>query len=230
MKTLAMILLLISGFLCVLSKIIQLPELEFYVKPTVMPLCLMWYWFSDKRFEFPFLAFLFLSFLVDVLLLVQIEGVFLYVLVCNIFCYSILFYFLYKNYQPFRYSKVDVIYLIVFFVGWSVLMYTLYDRGLREGSKDFGPYVVVYMSILYFVIIGGVLNYVNIRSPKSLWFLIAVVNFFIGDASYALNRFYLPSIEFEVLNSLYQFLAIFFLVKFKISSGKNLKFDPENQI
>ncbi|WP_025739994.1 lysoplasmalogenase family protein [Aquimarina pacifica] len=221
-KVLIKILLLITGGLCVASKAIQLPELEFYAKPATMPLFFMLYWFSTKRVDIPFLVVLFLSFLVDIFLLTGIEDSFLYVLICNSVCYSILFYFLFKIFRPIDFSNTDIIYLIIFFVGWTFIVYTFYDE-VRYGLGDLLIYGAIYTLVLYFLLIGAVLHYVNVRSTKSLWFLIAILNFFISDSCYALDAFYISSVEFRVMNSLYQFLAIFFLVQFKISSSTVLK-------
>lgn len=93
----------------------------------------------------------------------------------------------------------------------------------NQNMVAIGPFGITYLIILYFLLIGAVLQYINIRSPKSLWFAIAILNFVISDACFALDRFYVPSLELKVINSIYQLLAVFFLVKFKISSPDPLK-------
>ncbi|GAA4278540.1 lysoplasmalogenase family protein [Aquimarina mytili] len=221
-RTLIKVLLLITGGLCVYSTAMQLPMLEFYVKPTTVPLFFMLYWFNVKKPDGLFLFILFLCFLGDIFLLVNVDNSFMYVLLSYTTCYIILFYFLYKNHKPLNYSTTDIIYLVVFFLLWTLIAYKIYD--VTHGSMGvIKPYGVSYLVILYLLLIGAVFQYVNIRSAKSLFFLIAILNFVVSDACFALNRFYIPSIEFEIINSIYQLLAVFFLVKFKISSPVPLK-------
>ncbi len=226
-KILIKILLLITGSLCVISKAIEAPDLELYAKPVTVPLFFMLYWFSAKRIDILFVLVLFLSFLVDVFLITGLEDSFMYVLICNSLCYSILFYFLYKVFKPIQYSKTDIVYILIFFIGWTFIVYTFFGE-IRNGLGELLNHALFYTLVLYFLLIGAVLHYVNVRSTKSLWFLIAILNFFISDSCYALDRFYISSIEFRVMNSLYQFLAIFFLVQFKVSSSTVLKFNKTN--
>ncbi len=221
-RTLIKILLLITGGLCVLSTVMQWPDLEFYVKPTTVPLFFMLYWFNVKRVDTLFLVILLLCFLGDIFLLTEMKNAFMYVLLSYTVCYLILFYYLYKNYSPIDYSATDMMYLIVFFVSWTYVVYEIY-KAVEGTMGDIRPYGLSYLVILYLLFIGAVLQYANVRSTKSLWFLIAVLNFVVSDTSFALNRFYIPSIELEIINSIYQLLAVFFLVQFKTSSSISLK-------
>ncbi len=221
-RTLIKILLLIAGALCVLSTAFQWPMIELYAKPTTVPLFFMLYWFQVKKIDGLFLVILFLCFLGDIFLLIDIQSSFMFVLLSYTICYLILFYYLYKNFKPIDYGVTDIIYLIVFFVAWTFIVYEIYDVTEKE-MGDIRPYGVGYIIILYLLLIGAVFQYANVRSSKSLWFLIAVLNFVISDSCFALNKFYIPSIEFEIINSIYQLLAVFFLVQFKISSPTPLK-------
>ncbi|WP_062060520.1 lysoplasmalogenase family protein [Aquimarina longa] len=221
-RTLIKVLLLITGGLCVMSKIMNWPTLEFYIKPTTVPLFFMLYWFNVKKIDLIFLLVLFLCFLGDVFLLADIQNSFMYVLSSYSVSYLLLFYFLYKNYRPLNYDTTDVIYLIIFLISWSFISYKIYDV-VYEAMGDIRCLGLLYLLILYFLFIGAVFQYINSRSTKSLWFLIAILNFVISDSCYALNKYYVPSIEFEIINSIYQLLAVFFLVKFKISSPTSLR-------
>ena len=221
-RTLIKILLLIAGSLCVIGVAVQSPVLELYAKPTTVPLFFMLYWFNVKKVDGLFLIILLLCFLGDIFLLTNINNSFIYVLVSYSLCYLILFYYLYKDYRPLDYGNTDIVYLTVFFVAWTLIAYEIYDA--TEGAMgDIKPYAVFYIVILYLLLIGAVFHYANVRSTKSLWLLIAVLNFVISDSCFALNKFYIPSLEFEIINSIYQLLAVFFLVQFKISSPTPLK-------
>ncbi len=221
-RTLIKILLVITGGLSVLGTAIQWPELELYSKPTTVPLFFMLYWFSVKKVDGLFMVILLLCFLGDIFLLTDINNSFMYVLLSYAICYLILFYYLCKNYTSIDYSNIDIMYLVIFFVAWTFIVYEIYD--VVEGTMGkVRPFGIGYLIILYLLFIGAVFQYVNVRSAQSLWFLIAILNFVISDACFALNRFYIASIEFEIINSIYQLLAVFFLVQFKISSPASLK-------
>ncbi|WP_109439190.1 MULTISPECIES: lysoplasmalogenase family protein [Aquimarina] len=221
-RTLIKILLIITGGLCVLSTAMQWPVLEFYIKPTTVPLFFMLYWFNTKKIDVLFLMVLLLCFLGDIFLLTDVENSFMYVLMSYSVCYLLLFFFLYKNYKPIDYGTTDIVYLSVFWVAWTLIVYEIYEaiEGSMGGIKFYG---LTYLLILYFLFIGAVFQYVNIRSTKSLWFLIAILNFVISDSCFALDKFYISSIEFEIINSIYQLLAVFFLVQFQIASPAPLK-------
>ncbi len=221
-RTLIKMLLLITGGLCVLSTAMNWSDLELYVKPTTVPLFFMLYWFNTKRISVPFLLVLLLCFLGDIFLLTDFDHSFIYVLLSYGICYLLLFYFLYKDHKPIAYDSTDITYVSIFFVVWSLIVYEIYDA-IHVGMEDIKYYGLVYLLILYVLFIGAVFHYVNVRSTKSLWFLIAVLNFVISDSCFALNKFYVSSIEFEIINSIYQLLAVFFLVQFKISSSTPLK-------
>ncbi len=221
-RTLIQILLLITGGLCVLSTAMQWSELELYVKPTTVPLFFMLYWFNVKKVDGLFLLVLLLCFFGDIFLLTDIQNSFIYVLLSYTLCYLILFYYLYKNYKPIDYNITDIIYLAIFFVAWTFIVYEIYEVTEKE-MGPIRPYGIGYIVILYLLLIGAVIHYINVRSSKSLWFLIAVLNFVISDSCFALNKFYISSIHFEIINSIYQLLAVFFLVQFKISSATPLK-------
>lgn len=221
-RDLIKILLLITGGLCVYSTVMQLSVLELYVKPMTVPLFFMLYWFNAKKIDTLFLCILFLCFLGDVFLLTDIKNAFLFVLLAYALCYILLFYYLYKGHKPIDYGTTDIVYLVIFFVAWTLIVYEIYHaiEGAMEGLRIYG---IFYLIILYLLFNGAVFQYVNVRSAKSLWFLIAVLNFVISDACFALNRFYIPSLEFKIINAIYQLLAVFFLVQFKISSSISLK-------
>ncbi|MBP2833915.1 hypothetical protein J8281_17090 [Aquimarina sp. U1-2] len=226
-RTLIKILLLLTGGLCVLSKALQWPQLELYAKPATVPLLLMLYWFNAKRLDPLFLCILLLCFLGDIFLLTNIEHSFIYVLLSYAICYLLLFYYLHKGYVPVDYSNADILYLVIFFVSWTFITYEIY--AVTEAAMgSIKPYGIGYLIILYLLFTGSVLHYVNVRSSQSLWFLIAVLNFVISDACFALNKFYIASIEFEIINSLYQLLAVFFLVQFRLSSPTSLKLNNLN--
>ncbi len=220
-KWLILTLLFLTGTLCVLSKAMQLPVLELYAKPFTVPLFFALYWFSKKENDPLFLIVLLLCFLGDVFLLVGLNNI-MYVLVSYSICYLILFYYLYKNHRPIDYGRTDTIYLVVFMLAWAYIAFEIYDS-VQAQLGELKPYAIVYLMILYFLFIGAVFQYINIRSAKSLWFLMAVLNFVISDACFALNEFYIPSNELEIINSVYQLLAVFFLVQFKVSSPISLK-------
>ncbi|KAA1247072.1 lysoplasmalogenase family protein [Aquimarina sp. RZ0] len=221
-RVLIKVLLLITGGVCVLSTILQNQTMELYVKPMTVPLFFLLYWFNAKKADVLFLTVLALCFLGDIFLLTRINNSFIFVLLSYALCYFILFYFLYKNHKPIDYTNADIAYLAIFFVIWTVIVYEIY-AAIQEGMGEIWSFGVIYILLLYFLLIGAVFQYINIRSPKSLWFLIAILNFVISDTCFALDKFYVSSLELKIINAIYQLLAVYFLVKFKISSAHPLK-------
>lgn len=222
-RTLIKILLLIAGGLCVVSSIIQSDILEFYVKPTTVPLLFMLYWFNVQKLDPLFVVILLLCFLGDIFLLIEVENSFIYVLGSYILCYLILFYYLVKNHQSYRFNKLDILNLIIILLFLSYIGYASYGA-IIKGMGDLKVYGFIYMIILYILFAGAVFEYINSRSMKSLWFLIAIINFVIADTCFGLHKFYVASIELKIINAIYQLLAVYFLIEFKLAKNNILKF------
>lgn len=221
-RTLIKILLLITASLCVFSVAVQNFNLKLYIKPMTVPLFFMMYWFNIKKIDSLFLVVLFFCFLTDIFLLVQIEHSFILVLLSNIVRYLILFVYVYRNKKKIDFSKTERLSFLIFLVFWSCVVYVIYSL-IEVSMREIRPYGILYICILYVLLAAAIFQYINTRSLKLLWFLIACINFVVSDTCFVLDQFYISSLELKVVSLIYQLLAIYFLVKFQISSADYLK-------
>ena len=217
-RTLIKILLVVTGVLSIVGYVVEIKEMELYTKPMTVPLFFMMYWFNAKTLNWVFILVLFLSFLGDVLLLIEVSKI-TYVLVCYLCCYSLLFYFLYKDYKPIVFSKKDIISTSVIFVMFTIIVYQVYVL-LRPNIQHILVYANLYFLILYSLFLASWLQYVNIKSAKAFWFVIAITSYIISDICFALDRFYVNVIGLKIINGIYQLLAVFFLVQYMITDPK----------
>ena len=80
-----------------------------------------------------------------------------------------------------------------------------------------------YLFILYVLLIIAAMHYINIRSERSLWFFLAILNFVFSGFILLLDVFYLPSEELKVLRLICMPMGIIFLVNYMITQYKHLK-------
>jgi len=79
------------------------------------------------------------------------------------------------------------------------------------------------MLLLYVLLIVGAMHYINIRSEKSLWFFLAMLNFVFSDFVLFLDTFYLESDELKVIRIICIPIAFIFLVNYMITKYGCLK-------
>ncbi|SEM11974.1 hypothetical protein SAMN04487910_4166 [Aquimarina amphilecti] len=136
--------------------------------------------------------------------------------------YLMLFYFLYNNHKSFRYNRRDVftlvlgssLYTVIFFITYSVI---------REPMQDLNVIGFVHLLLLYVLLIVGAMHYINIRSEKSLWFFLAMLNFSFSDFILLIDEFYLQSMELKAIRLICEPLALIFLVNYMITKYEYLK-------
>jgi len=72
-------------------------------------------------------------------------------------------------------------------------------------------------------LIVGAMHYINIRSEKSLWFFLSMVNYTFSDLMLLLDRFYLQSYELRMLMLICKPMAMVFLVNYMVTKFLKLK-------
>ena len=217
-RTLIKILLLVTGVLSIIGYVMEIKVLEMYAKPMTVPLFFMLYWFNSKKLNWIFVLVLFLSFMGDVFLLIEMPSI-ISVLFCYLSCYVLLFYFLFKDYKPMRYTKKDVVSVVVIFFIFTLIIYQIYSL-IAPNLGDLLMYANIYFLVLYSLFVGSWLQYVNIKSAKAFWFVIAISSYIICDICFALDLFYIQVIGLRIINAIYQLLAVFFLVQYMLASPK----------
>ncbi|WP_160114515.1 hypothetical protein [Aquimarina sp. AU474] len=94
---------------------------------------------------------------------------------------------------------------------------------LREPMQDNNLLGFVNLLLLYVLLIVGAMHYINIRSEKSLWFFLSILNFSFSDFMILIEEFYVESYELKVLVLICKPLALMFLVNYMITRSLKLK-------
>ncbi|WP_162900353.1 hypothetical protein [Aquimarina sp. AD10] len=94
---------------------------------------------------------------------------------------------------------------------------------LKEPMGELYLLGFLHLVLLYILLVVGAMHYINIRSEKSLWFFLAMLNFSFSENMLLIDRFYLESYELEVLILICKPLAMFFLVNYMITKSLKLK-------
>ncbi|KAA1247071.1 hypothetical protein [Aquimarina sp. RZ0] len=130
--------------------------------------------------------------------------------------YAMMFYFLYYNHKSFEYNSRDVFTLVLGSVLYTIIFFLTYNI-VREPMKELSFIGFLHLLLLYVLLIIGGMHYINIRSEKSLWFFLAMLDFAFSDFMLLIDVFYLQSNELKVLRLICKPLALIFLVNYMIT-------------
>ncbi|MBW1297733.1 hypothetical protein GBO31_19640 [Aquimarina litoralis] len=144
------------------------------------------------------------------------------IMIIRIIGYLMLFYFLYYNHKSFKYNQRDVFTLVLGSSLYTVIFFITY-LVIREPMGDLSLIGFLHLLLLYVLLIVGAMHYINIRSEKSLWFFLAMLNFSFSDFILLIDQFYLQSNELKVIRLICEALALVFLVNYMITKYKYLK-------
>ncbi len=143
-------------------------------------------------------------------------------MITHVIAYILLFYFLYYNHKSFVYNSRDVFTLLLGSSLYTVIFFMAY-LSLRDPMGELQLLGFFHLLLLYILLIVGAMHYINIRSEKSLWFFLAMLNFVFSDFMLLIDRFYLRSYELEMLMLICKPLAMVFLVNYLITKSLFLK-------
>lgn len=152
------------------------------------------------------------------------ENVIKYKILARIGVFILIFYFLYYNHKSFVYNSRDIFTLVLGTLLYTVIFFMAYSV-LREGMKDLHLLGFLHLLLLYILLVVGAMHYINIRSEKSLWFFLSMLNFSFGDYMWLIDKFYLDSYELKVLMLICHPLAMIFLVNYMVTKPIKLRSD-----
>ncbi|WP_299440504.1 hypothetical protein [uncultured Aquimarina sp.] len=206
----------------VLGYIYRIPFLDTFCKPLLFLAIILQYLWSSKKIKFLHILVLFVFFASELINSISDIVTVKHRMLINIIGYIMLFYFLYYNHKSFKYNRRDVftlvlgssLYTVIFFITYSVI---------REPMKDVSLIGFLHLSLLYVLLIVGAMHYINIRSEKSLWFFLAMLNFSFSDFILLIDEFYLQSTELKLIRLICVPLALIFLMNYMITKYKYLK-------
>ncbi|WP_299315335.1 hypothetical protein [uncultured Aquimarina sp.] len=206
----------------VLGFVFGIPFLSTYGKPILFILIILRYVWSSKKIKTLHIIILCVFFISELIHLIDDVITIEHRMLISIIGYTLLFYFLYNNHKSFRYNRRDVftlvlgssLYTVIFFITYSVI---------REPMGDLNLIGFLHLSLLYVLLIVGAMHYINIRSEKSLWFFLAMLNFTFSDFILLIDNFYLGSNELKVIRLICLPIALIFLVNYMITKYKYLK-------
>lgn len=194
--------------------------MEFYVKPTMVPMLFMLYWFNTRKVDFVFLIILFLCFIGDVFTLLEFENSFIYVLLSYTVAYFFVYYYGLKEFFPISLSPKEVTVLVLFTLIWTYTIFQIFFA-IQNKIGDLRILSIVYCVNMYVLFEVAFLKFLNKRAKFTFWFLIAIFSFVICDAATALNRFSESNFYFQLLNAIFQLLAVYFLIRFRLSQEQH---------
>ncbi len=180
------------------------------------------YILESKKIKPVHILVLFLFFISELMHLITEIGTIKHRMLVRIIGYIMLFYFLYYNHKSFKYNRRDVFTLVLGSLLYTVIFFITYSV-VREPMGDLSLIGFLHLLLLYVLLIVGAMHYINIRSEKSLWFFLAILNFSFSDFILLIDEFYLQSSELKVIRLICQPLALVFLVNYMITKYEYLK-------
>ncbi len=187
-------------------------------------LLILWYLISTKRIKAFHLTVLFILLFGELFEFFNTENVIKSQIIIQIGIFVLVFYFLYYNHKSFVYNSRDIFTLVLGTLLYTVIFFLAY-RVLKEGMEDLHLLGFLHLLLLYILLVVGGMHYVNIRSEKSLWFFLSMLNFAFGDYMWLIDTFYLESYELKILMLVCEPLAMIFLVNYMVAKSLKLKSD-----
>jgi len=180
------------------------------------------YFVSTKRVRFLHVIVLFIFLVEELVIFFVIENPIKYRLFSHIIGYTLLLYFLYYNHKSFKYNKRDVFTLVLGSTLYTVIFFATYFS-IHKEMNDLSLLGFLNLLLLYILLIVGAMHYINIRSEKSLWFFLSMLNYTFSDFMLLLDRFYLQSYELRMLMLICKPMAMVFLVNYMVTKFLKLK-------
>ncbi|MFD2561775.1 hypothetical protein [Aquimarina rubra] len=206
----------------VLGFVLRIPILNTCSEPSLFVSIAFYYIWSSKKVKALHIIVLCVFFVSELMSSISDVISVKHEMVIRIIGYILLLYFLYYNHKSFKYNRRDVftlvmgssLYTVIFFITYSVI---------REPMGDLNLIGFFHLLLLYVLLIVGAMHYINIRSEKSLWFFLAMLNFAFSDFILLIDEFYLESDELKVIRLICVPLALIFLVNYMITKYMYLK-------
>ncbi len=216
---------LLISFLIILQVVgfvFRVYVLDVYSKIVLGMLITLLYFVSTRRIIFSQVLVLFVLLLGELMVFFNIENEMKLQMIMHVIAYIMLFYFLYYNHKSFVYNRRDVFTLVLGSSLYTVIFFMAYFI-LRKPMGDLYLLGFLHLLLLYVLLIVAAMHYINIRSEKSLWFFLSMLNFSFSDFMLLIDTFYLQSNELKVLMMICEPLALIFLVNYMITKSLTLK-------
>ncbi len=180
------------------------------------------YFIGTKRIKTYHVIVLSVLFIGKLITFCNVESIIKFQMTTHIMVYILLFYFLYYNHKSFVYNRRDVFTLVLGSSLYTVIFFLAYLT-LKESMGDLHLLGFLHLLLLYMLLVIGAMHYINIRSEKSLWFFLSMLNFTFSDYMLLIDEFYLQSYELQVLMLICEPLAMVFLVNYMVTKSLKLK-------
>lgn len=180
------------------------------------------YFISTKQIQVYKVTILLIFFIRELIVFYEIEETVKFQIIGHIIAYVLMFYFLYDNHKSFEYNRRDVYTLVLGSSLYTVIFFITYLE-LKEPMGVLKELGFFYLFLIYLLLIIGAMHYINIRSEKSLWFFLSMLNFAFSNFMFLMDRFYLESFEFKLLILICEPIALVFLVHYMITKSLILK-------
>ncbi len=198
--------------------------LSIYTNIIISVLITLSYLISTKRIITFHVIVLVVLVLSELVVFCNTESVIKFQIIARLSAFVLLFYFLYYNHKSFVYNSRDVFTLVLGTLPYTIIFFIAY-QALRGGMGDLHLLGFLHLLLLYVLLVVGAMHYINIRSEKSLWFFLSMLNFTFGDYMWLIDKFYLESSELKVLMLICDPLAMIFLLNYMVTKSIKLKSD-----
>ncbi|WP_271764961.1 hypothetical protein [Aquimarina algiphila] len=216
---------LLISFLIILQVLGFVFENEFlntYISILLLISIITLYFISTRQVQVYKVIILLIFFIRELIVFCEIEEVVKFQIIGHMIAYVLMFYFLYYNHKSFKYNRRDVFTLVLGSSLYTVIFFIAYME-LEEPMGELKILGFLYLLLIYMLLIIGAMHYINIRSEKSLWFFLSMLNFAFGNFMFLIDRFYLESFELKLLMLICEPIALVFLVHYMITKSLILK-------
>lgn len=203
-----------SSIIVLLSVIFKWEELEFYVKPMVVPSILFYYLqYRFRRVNNWLIISLVACFVGDMILLINDNIPIYYALVCFFICYVILIFYGIKDRIPQQFSWISLFQIIIGIGALVYVLYSIIDLIEPNGIISYGMFLIYGLSLLLLTEIA-LYNFFSEASKQALYFSIMALSVVISDVFYAFYHFIEPIEMFHYINVFFQLATYYCIVSY----------------
>lgn len=204
----------ISSLLVLLAVIFDWHNIEELAKPIVIPSIFFYYiQFRYKRINWWFFVAILVSFIGDMLLLMDPKFEILWIIFCFIICYIILIKFGIEDLVPQKLTISNITIGVISIVFLLFVIFSIIDLIEPKSTERYIVFLFYGISLLILTVIS-LFNFFSDASKPALYFSIMALCIVISDVFYSFYHFIEPIGMFNYINIFFQLASYFCMVSY----------------
>ncbi|MGX7666160.1 hypothetical protein [Flavobacterium pedocola] len=216
----ALVLYCVASFIFIFSIVFEMGTLSMLFKPMIVPAIYFYYWQqSNGKVSVIFSVILLMFYCGDMMILIQLDNLFVPLMIMNLIAYVLLFKFLIEDLIALRENRIhssNLFSIIIFTLFLLSLLYVGLKLIFDTSSENYSL-ITIYGLTLFLLGLQTVFLYILNNSKSNIFLAITVLCFIMSDLFYVLYNYYYDLSIFTYINVVCQVASFYFLVNYILS-------------